>query len=225
MHAAHNTAGTTGRTPVLRVDDVHTSYGRHPVLRGASLSLAAGHLGGVVGENGSGKSTLLQLLAGRLAPDRGAIRRPADFGYCPQRTILHPAFTVQQHLRFFQVAYGLRNLDRADHLMDVLGFAGHRHRQVSTLSGGTQQKLNLTLALMHDPPLLLLDEPYQGFDWETYERFWELASDLKERGSSVLIVSHLAFDLTRFDQLWRLRGGRLLDDTRAERTAANGESR
>ncbi|WP_229803763.1 ATP-binding cassette domain-containing protein [Planobispora rosea] len=210
---------------MLHVDDVHKSYGRHHVLRGACLSLAAGHLGGVVGENGSGKSTLLQMLAGQLAPDRGVIRRPADFGYCPQRTVLHPAFTVQQHLRFFQVAYGLQNLDRADHLMDILGFTGYRHRQVSTLSGGTQQKLNLTLALMHDPPLLLLDEPYQGFDWETYERFWELASDLKERGSSVLIVSHLAFDLTRFDQLWHLRDGQLLNGTHAEGTATNREGR
>jgi ABC-2 type transport system ATP-binding protein len=202
-------AGTpaSGASP-LRVRGVHKSYGDHRVLSGADLDLPPGCLGGVVGENGSGKSTLLRILAGQLAPDRGAVTYAGRLGYCPQHTVLNPSFTVEQHLRFFQVAYDLPDLALAHELMDVLSFSAYRRHRVSTLSGGTQQKLNLTLALMHDPPLLLLDEPYQGFDWDTYERFWDLASRLRDRGRSVLVVSHIAFDTTRFDRLWRLEQGR-----------------
>jgi ABC-2 type transport system ATP-binding protein len=205
------TAGTPVSVPAtstLSVRGVHKSYGHHRVLGGADLELPPGCLGGVVGENGSGKSTLLRILAGQLAPDRGTVAYAGRLGYCPQNTVLNPSFTVEQHLRFFQVAYDLPDLALAHELMDLLAFAGYRRHRVGALSGGTRQKLNLTLALMHDPPLLLLDEPYQGFDWETYERFWELAARLRDRGRSVLVVSHIAFDTTRFDRLWRLEQGR-----------------
>ncbi|MFE3186420.1 ABC transporter ATP-binding protein [Streptomyces violascens] len=199
--------------PALRVHDVHKSYGSHRVLRGVDLELAPGVLAGVVGENGSGKTTLLRILAGRLNADRGSIACGGGLGYCPQHPVLNPAFTVDQHLRFFQVAYDLPDLKRAHELLEILSFQGHRRHRVTTLSGGTRQKLNLTLALMHDPPLLLLDEPYQGFDWDTYESFWNLASTLRTRGRSVLIISHIAFDTARFDQVWRLDSGRLTQDT------------
>ncbi|WP_130399152.1 ABC transporter ATP-binding protein [Nocardiopsis dassonvillei] len=195
-------------TPTLRVRGVHKSYGRHRVLGGVDLELPPGCLGGVVGENGSGKSTLLRVLAGQLAPDRGTVSYAGRLGYCPQHTVLNPSFTVEQHLRFFQVAYDLPDLTLARELLETLSFAGYLRHRVGALSGGTRQKLNLVLALMHDPPLLLLDEPYQGFDWDTYERFWELAARLRDRGRSVLVISHIAFDTARFDRLWRLEHGR-----------------
>ncbi|KNB50660.1 ABC transporter [Streptomyces caatingaensis] len=198
----------------MRVHDVHRAYGRHRVLRGASLELPAGCLAGVVGENGSGKTTLLRILAGRLRPDRGTVSYRGPLGYCPQETVLNPAFTVDQHLELFRVAYRLADLSRAHELLDTLRFSDCRRRRTGTLSGGTQQKLNLVLALMHDPPLLLLDEPYQGFDWEAYQRFWELAGELRTAGRSFLVVSHIAFDTGRFDRLWRLEDGRLVDDAR-----------
>jgi ABC-2 type transport system ATP-binding protein len=97
-------------------------------------------------------------------------------------------------------------------LVERLNFAHYSAARVATLSGGTQQKLNLTLALMHDPTVLLLDEPYQGFDWETYLRFWDLADELRGRGRAVLIISHLIFEHERFDQVYTLRGGLLQAD-------------
>ncbi|MFC4565919.1 ABC transporter ATP-binding protein [Nocardiopsis mangrovi] len=205
---------TPAHALTLQASGVHKSYGRHHVLRGVDLDLPAGCLAGLVGENGSGKSTLLRILAGQLAPDAGEVHCPGGLGYCPQETVLNPAFTVEQHLRFFQVAYDLPDLARARELLDVLGFAAYLHHRVATLSGGTRQKLNLTLALMHDPRLLLLDEPYQGFDWDTYEKFWELAAHLRDQGRSVLVVSHIAFDTARFDRLWHLDGGRLAEGVR-----------
>jgi ABC-type multidrug transport system ATPase subunit len=81
---------------------------------------------------------------------------------------------------------------------------------VGTLSGGTKQKLNLTLALMHRPHMLLLDEPYQGFDWETYLRFWDLTGELRAQDCTVLVISHLFFEQQHFDVLYQLRQGRLV---------------
>ncbi|WP_266393644.1 ABC transporter ATP-binding protein [Streptomyces canus] len=193
----------------MEVVDVHHHYGKRLVLRGVDFTLPAGSLTGVVGENGAGKSTLLKILAGELRPARGSVRHGGRFGYCPQQVVVNDALTVRQHLAFFQAAFRLDSLRYAREVMDVLGFAEYLDERAGVLSGGTRQKLNVTLALMHDPRVLLLDEPYQGFDWDTYLRFWELASRLRERGSSVLVVSHLAYDTERLDELWRLDGGRL----------------
>ncbi|MCL7427126.1 ABC transporter ATP-binding protein [Streptomyces sp. YS415] len=205
--------------PVLRVRGVCKSYRSRPVLRGVSLDLHAGQLVGIVGENGAGKSTLLRILAGDLNADSGVVQKVGLLGCCPQETVLHPAFTVEQHLRFFQAAFGLGCLTPAFELLEQLNFTSHRNERVETLSGGTRQKLNLVLALMHDPQVLLLDEPYQGFDWETYLRFWDLAAALRERGCAVLVVSHLAYDASRLDTLYRLDGGVLRE---AERTGTVG---
>jgi len=188
---------------------VEKSFGRRPVLRGVDLEVPAGALVAVVGENGAGKSTLLKILAGTLAADAGGVELRGTLGYCPQEPVLNGALTVGQHLRYFAAAYRLSSLDRAEELLDALHFGGYRDRPVEELSGGTRQKLNLTLALVHDPAVLLLDEPYQGFDWETYLRFWELVDGLRERGRSVVVITHLVFEEERFDRLYRLREGRI----------------
>ncbi|MFI8849701.1 ABC transporter ATP-binding protein [Streptomyces sp. NPDC053499] len=196
--------------------EVTKAFGRRRVLRGVDLELPPGCLAGVVGENGSGKSTLLNILAGRLAADGGEVHCPGRIGYCPQDPVLNASFTVDQHLEFFRTAYDLPDLERARQLVDTLGFAEYRRDRVDHLSGGTRQKLNVVLAMMHDPPVLLLDEPYQGFDWETYQRFWRLAEELRSAGRSLLVVSHIAHDIGRFDLLWRIEEGRLKADERLD---------
>ena len=93
--------------------------------------------------------------------------------------------------------------------MNLLGYEQYRGQVAGELSGGTRQKLNLTLALLHDPDVLLLDEPYQGFDWETYLRFWDLVGDLRTRSKTIVIITHLVFEQDRFDLLADLAGGHL----------------
>ncbi|PWE11504.1 ABC transporter [Streptomyces sp. BSE7F] len=188
---------------------MHHAYRRRAVLRGVDLRLRPGVIAGVVGENGAGKSTLLKVLAGELRPSRGTVRHRGSFGYCPQQVVLNDALTVAQHLEFFRAAFRLADLKYAEELVDLLGFADYAGERAGVLSGGTRQKLNLTLALMHDPQVVLLDEPYQGFDWETYLRFWDLAARLRTAGRSVLVVSHLAWDTERLDELWQLDAGAL----------------
>jgi ABC-2 type transport system ATP-binding protein len=196
---------------VLDAQGIRKSFGHRRVLAGVDLAIEAGEMAAVVGENGSGKSTLLRILAGDLHPDAGRVLATGRVGYCPQAVVLDDALTADQHIRYFQAAYQITAADRAEGLIDRLGYAGSRHQPAGTLSGGTRQKLSLTLALLHEPAVLLLDEPYQGFDWETYLAFWDLAGELRAAGTATLVITHLVFEQERFDRVWHLAGGRIAD--------------
>jgi ABC-type multidrug transport system ATPase subunit len=212
-------------TALLHAEGVRKAFGRHWVLTGVDLSVRPGELVGIVGENGAGKSTLLRILAGTLAADDGTVRLAGRLGYCPQQVVLSESLTVHQHLRYFAAAHRLPSLERGEELLDRLGYRQYRHEAVAALSGGTRQKLNLTLALLHDPDVLLLDEPYQGFDWETYLRFWDLVADLRAREKAVVVITHLVFEQGRFDLLADLVDGRLaLRDRAAHASAAASTS-
>lgn len=182
-----------------------------PVLRGCDLVMGVGEIVGLVGENGSGKSTLMKVLVGDLPADSGQVERAEGFGYCPQVPVLYDRLTCDEHLDLFGAAYGLEPGDLAhsrERLYANLDFARFAGTRVEELSGGTRAKLNLSLALLHDPALLLLDEPYAGFDWDTYQRFWELTSERRQAGSSLLIISHFIADEDRFDRIYDLIEGR-----------------
>ena len=207
---------------VLEARQVRKAYRRHQVLRGVDLAVRPGQLVAVVGENGAGKSTLLKILAGTLAADGGQVRLAGTLGYCPQDPVLNDNLTVAQHLRYFAAAMRLPSLHRAEELVRRLGYEQSRGQRAGELSGGTRQKLNLTLALLHDPDVLLLDEPYQGFDWETYLRFWDLVGDLRARRKAIVIITHLVFEQERFDLLADLADGRL---TPRERSGKDDRAR
>ncbi len=192
---------------LLGVTDVARAFGRRQVLRAVTFTARQGEMVGIVGENGAGKSTLLRILAGLLSPDRGRVRVHGRIGYCPQDPQVHAGLTVDHNLEWFRAAYRLPDARRAEEMMSLLGFVQHRRTLVGELSGGTRQKLNLVLALMHDPDVLFLDEPYQGFDWETYQRFWGIAEDSRRAGRVIVVISHLFYERHRFDTLLRLRDG------------------
>ena len=213
-------ADATRPESVLRVTDVEKRFhhGIWPrrrtveVLNGASLEVRAGELVGLVGENGSGKSTLMQIIVGLLGSDGGTVQRPTRLGYCPQLPMLWDKLTPDEHFGLFAQAYGLGDDARGDAvqgLLDELQFERYRGYRVEELSGGTRQKLNLALALMHDPELLLLDEPYAGFDWETYLRFWEMSERRRDSGMGILIVSHLLTERDRLDRMYELCEGKV----------------
>lgn len=192
---------------LLKANKIQKSYHKNYVLRGVSFSVETGTLVGIVGENGSGKTTLLKILAGELEADDGSVVMNGSIGYCPQAPVVNESLTVSEHLAYFQSAYKLPNTIYAEHLLDELYFNKFKDEKVGNLSGGTKQKLNLTLALMHQPSVLLLDEPYQGFDWETYLRFWKVVGELKQSGKAIVIISHLIFEQKKFDHILHLRDG------------------
>ena len=182
-----------------------------PVLRGADLTVGPGEVVGLVGENGSGKSTLMKIVVGALAADAGTVEVSGRIGYCPQEPVLYERLTCDEHLELFGVAYGMDKQtvnSAAESLYATLGFDRWRTSQVAELSGGTRAKLNLAIALLADPEVLLLDEPYAGFDWDTYLRFWDLTAERRAGGRSVVVISHFVADQERFDRIVQLRDGR-----------------
>ena len=206
-------------TQVLLADGVRKSFRRGmwpshkhiEVLKGVDLTVNAGELVGLVGENGSGKSVLMKIIVGLLGRDGGSVERPDRLGYCPQVPLVWEKLTVAEHFELFAEAYGLEDgagKEAEQSLLGELQFERYRDYRIEELSGGTRQKLNLALALMHEPELLLLDEPYSGFDWETYLNFWEMSERRRDAGMGILIVSHLLAERERLGRIYSLIEGR-----------------
>ena len=211
--------GISPAAPVLEASGIEKSYRRgvwparreHQVLRGASLALYPGEVAGLVGENGAGKSTLMKILVGALAADAGSVTRAGRLGYCPQEPVVYERLTCDEHFELFGHAYGLIPAEERRSrcgLYAALGFERYAATRAGQLSGGTLSKLNLALALLPDPQVLLLDEPYAGFDFDTYLRFWDLVAQRRTAGRSVLIISHFVTDEERFDRIVTLRDGK-----------------
>jgi len=201
-------APTSPASPVvLSLTDVSVRRGRRTVLSGINLTLHRGEVVAVVGANGAGKSTLLQLCAGLLRASGGSIERTPNFGYAPQLDSLAPLLTVDEHLRLFGAARGMRqgrSVSTGHRLLTRLGWTARGDQTAGTLSGGTQQKLNVALAQLDAPDLLLLDEPYQGLDALAYEDLWALISAWRASGAGVLLVTHLLRDVDLVDRVVEL---------------------
>jgi ABC-2 type transport system ATP-binding protein len=202
---ASELAGAAGApspaAPRLVVDGVTKLFRRHRVLDRVGLVVAAGEVAAVVGPNGSGKSTLLRICAGLQSPDEGRVTVHGGLGYCPQQPALVDLLNADEHVDL--VGAG-RGLDRAQARRAGADLAARLDwvpdgRPVGELSGGTRQKLNLVLAGLGDPAVLLLDEPYQGFDGESFLDFWEQVWHWRDEGRAVVVVTHRPEQLKRVD--------------------------
>ncbi|MFB6104929.1 MAG: ABC transporter ATP-binding protein [Halobacteriaceae archaeon] len=220
---SETSAVTLGEDTVLRAEGLRKTYGSVlpvgrtvEVLTGADIEIHRGEVVGIVGANGSGKSTLMKILVGALDADGGTVATSGRVGWCPQETLLYDRLTVQETFRLFGEGYGMTSeeIDAArDRLATSLDFEEFLDYRIEHLSGGNRQKVNLAIAVMQDPDILLLDEPYTGFDWETYLTFWELTDSLRERGTAIAIISHLINERERFDRILELEDGALTDVT------------
>jgi len=192
--------------------DLRLSYGRHRVLDGCNLSVSPRQVVGLTGENGSGKSTLVKCLLGFVRPTAGEVSCDPHAGYCPQENYLHRSYTVAEHL---ELIGSLRrggepvDADYLGHCIATMKLQRYLAYPIRKLSGGTYQKVKLLTAIVHRPPLLILDEPTDGFDWTMYLVFWDLMAELVGGGTGVLMISHLLHDRERFDRIYELREGKL----------------
>lgn len=192
-------------TLLLSATGVHKRYGRKVALAGVDLRVSAGKLVALVGENGSGKTTLLRICAGLVGPDSGDVRVQGRIGYCPQEAGLFDLLTADEHLRLFASALGGAGvIEQGRRLLSEFGFPADDGTVARAMSGGTRQKLNLVLALLGSPAVLLLDEPYQGFDRGTYLDFWVHAREWASAGGAVVVVTHLLDNLHLVDQVVEL---------------------
>jgi len=192
---------------VLRLHGVSVRRGRRTVLANLDLTVRRGEVVAVVGANGAGKSTLLQVCAGLLRAGSGTVERTSRFGYAPQLDALAPLLTVDEHLRLFGALDGAnrsRAVSTGHRILQRLGWKPDGDQAVGALSGGTRQKINLALAQLASPDLLLLDEPYQGLDALAYEDLWALISAWRASGAGVLLVTHLLRDVDLVDRVVEL---------------------
>ena len=183
--------------PLLLATGIVKSFGRKRVLDGVDVEARAGEAIAIVGENGAGKSTLLRICAGLEQSDGGTVRIDGRVGYCPQEPGLFDLLTADEHLALLAPALGLsreQGIREGRRLLGELGFPVGERAQARRLSGGAKQKLNLAVALLGGARVLLLDEPYQGFDHGAYVSFWEHVSRWRAEGLAVVIVTHLLAD-------------------------------
>ena len=195
---------------LLSLTDVGKRYRRQTVFAGVNLTVRGGEVAAIVGANGCGKSTLLRICAGLTRPSTGTVRRTRRVGFVPQDGGTAGWLTAEEHFTLFGAAAGMvpgRARSTGVHLATRLAWRPGRRQRAQQLSGGTRQKLNLVLGELHSPDLLLLDEPYQGFDQGTYVDFWQQVLAWRDAGRAVVVVTHLLHDLQNVDHVLDLGSG------------------
>jgi ABC-2 type transport system ATP-binding protein len=200
---------------VLEVEGLSKSYGERTALREVSLDARRGELLAVLGPNGAGKTTLLSILAGITRPDDGRIERAnGRVGWVPQQAGLYRRLTVDENLRLFARMEGVEDLEgTVDGMLEQTGLAERRSDQVSSLSGGNQQRINIAIGLLGDPSVLLLDEPSSGLDPSQRVRLWEFVDGLSEAGTSVIYSTHQIEEASHYgDRLVVLADGESIFD-------------
>jgi len=212
--------------PVLiEANDLHKTFGHTRAVNGLSLRVNAGEAYGLVGPDGAGKTTLLRLLVGAFRADSGAaqingydVARQTEaarqhIGYLAQRFSLYGDLTVLENLKFFGDVRGLSGSKvdaRAGELLKFVGLAGFEQRRTDALSGGMKQKLGLACALIHEPKVLLLDEPTTGVDPVTRQDFWQLLIRVIAQGTAVVVSTPYMDEAARCNRIGFMHSGRLL---------------
>jgi ABC-2 type transport system ATP-binding protein len=218
-----NMAAGAGADVVIDVRGLNKFFGKNHVVQDLSLSVRRGEIFGFLGPNGSGKTTSIRMLCGLLTPDSGegrclghdivgeakAIKR--EVGYMTQRFSFWEDLTIRENLNFIARMYGMRNArHKVDAALAGLGLAARANQLAGALSGGWKQRLALAACLLHDPKLLLLDEPTAGVDPKARRDFWEELHALAASGITVLVSTHYMDEAERCHKLGYILNGKLL---------------
>jgi ABC-2 type transport system ATP-binding protein len=212
---------------MVRVQDVSRRFGALVAVREVSFRLGAGGIVGLVGSDGAGKTTLLRMIAGMLAPssgtvtvagrdttaERGAVKEL--LGYMPQRFGLYPDLTVAENFDFVMDIYGVAGSERARRRGRYLGFSNllpFLDRRAGDLSGGMKQKLGLACVLVHEPRVLVLDEPTNGVDPVSRQEFWLILAEMKQAGMTLVVSTAYLDEGERCDRLLLMHNAQLIAD-------------
>ncbi|MFN3412678.1 MAG: ATP-binding cassette domain-containing protein [Thermoanaerobaculum sp.] len=189
---------------MVEVRELCFSYGAHKAVDGLSFTVQSGEVFGLLGPNGAGKTTTFLLLSGVFSPDRGEVRvcganpqLPSSrrlFGHAPQAIALYDGLSAEENLRFWGRLYGLQGKRlhaRVEFCLDVAGLAPRRRQRVGSFSAGMKKRLNVAASILHDPKVVLLDEPTAGVDPQSRANLFAMIAQLKAEGKAVLFASHV----------------------------------
>ncbi|MCI0341727.1 MAG: ABC transporter ATP-binding protein [Planctomycetales bacterium] len=226
---------------MLLARDLAKRYGDRVALDGVSIEARPGEVVGVLGPNGAGKTTLVSILCGLRRPDRGEARiggedpaaapsARARLGVCPQEVAVYPELTAEQNLRFFGGLFGMRGArlaERSRAVLERVGLADRSREPVQKFSGGMRRRLNLAVAMLHEPAALLLDEPTVGVDPQSRSHLFEEVARLRGEGRAVLYTTHYMEEAERLcDRIVVMDLGKIVaQGTLAEILALGGTAR
>ena len=208
----------------IEVRSLTRHFGNFVAVDNVSFDVRAGEIFGFLGSNGAGKSTTIRMLCGLLRPTSGAARVGGidvlsdpegvkrQIGYMSQRFSLYEALTVDQNITFFGGIHGLarkRLAARRDFVLEMAGLRGRENVLTGTLSGGWRQRLALGCAILHEPPIVFLDEPTGGVDPLSRRQFWRLIDNLAGRGVAILVTTHYLDEAEHCHRIAIIQGGRL----------------
>ena len=209
---------------VLNISGVSKYFGKFCALDRIDLVVKKGEIFALLGPNGAGKTTLISIVAGLVRRSSGTVevlghdlgRHPlkvrASLGVVPQELAYDPFFTVNEILRFTMGYFGLQpNTERIDMLLKTFDLTDKKHSNTRALSGGMKRRLMIAKALVHDPPLVFLDEPTAGVDVELREELWKYVNRLREKGTTIVLTTHYMEEAERLaDRIGILSEGRLI---------------
>ncbi|MBL1211042.1 ABC transporter ATP-binding protein [Geminocystis sp. GBBB08] len=208
---------------MLTIQNLNKFYGKNKVLNNFNLQINSGEIYGLLGANGAGKTTTINLICGLLTYDSGEIfingeklsqKSKYILGVAPQENLLYHQLTCEENLAFFGKIYGLKGWQLKTAIFENLkavNLLAKKDDIVTTLSGGMQRKLNIALALIHHPQLLILDEPTTGLDIESRYEIWQLILRLKQQGMTILLTTHLLDEAEKLgDRLGIIKEGKIM---------------
>lgn len=219
------TAPTHDSAPIVEVQNLEKHFGAFKAVAGVSFAVRRGEIFGFLGPNGAGKSTTIRLLCGLLTPTKGSgtvagfdIVRDTEkirtrIGYMSQKFSLYDELTVEENIDFYSGIYRLpreKKAARKDWVLAMASLREHRHARTAELSGGWKQRLALGCAVLHEPPILFLDEPTSGVDPNSRRAFWDLIYALSEQGVTVFVTTHYMEESEYCDRLGVIYRGELI---------------
>ena len=211
--------------PFVQVNKVSINFGLVEAVRQVSFDVTQGTIFGLVGSDGAGKSTLLRMIATMIKPDSGTIlidgldvvsekkQVKKRIGYMPQRFGLYQDLTVNENIDFFMDIYGIRGVERKKRKERYLGFSNllpFLDRQAGNLSGGMKQKLGLACVLVHEPQMLILDEPTNGVDPVSRMEFWDILNQMRQNGMTILVSTAYLDEGEKCDSVGLMHRSQLL---------------
>jgi len=222
----------------IRSENVIKNFGSVQALKGISLEVERGVIYGMLGPNGAGKTTFIRLLTAAIKPSAGSLSvlgmRPQKdkralrsmIGYMPQAPALYDDLSPVENIRFFGRAHSVENLsNRVDEVIQFVGLSRRARDPVYKFSGGMKQRVSLACALVHQPKILLLDEPTTGIDPKQRETFWNHFRQLAASGTTLIISTHQMDEALYCDRLGILHEGRLLADDSPQQLLWGGRTK